>query len=169
MIVIHKDRDYCTDQEITAWAASVRAMGADAFVTDGVDIESHLLRPGHLVLCNPGLSVEDASALVAQAMDATRNSSIEKYVNGRCDIERKAGTFGKLNVGALATEAPTLYESDPWRYCHSKTVIAKARELFQKANGSHLASQRKSAAASNAALASIARRLFSTQLALPKT
>ena len=60
-----------------------------------------------------------------------RSVSIEKFVNGRSDIEKKAGSFGELNVGQLAAEAPDLVDSHVERLRHSKTVLKRLRSDFQ--------------------------------------
>ena len=52
-IIIHRDRDYLTDFEVEQWCNKVRALRVEVFVTDGVDIESHFLKPDHLAELNP--------------------------------------------------------------------------------------------------------------------
>lgn len=131
VIIVHKDRDYYTDAEIRDWETEIRNMGAEPFVTDGVDIESHFLNSEYLHSVNHGLSLDEAESLIQTSMDASRGDSISHYVNGRCDIEKRDRTFGTLNLGNLAVQAPQVYESAPKRYCHSKTVMSELRQLFQ--------------------------------------
>jgi hypothetical protein len=73
-----------------------------------------------------------------------RDASIEKYVNGRTDIEKKAGTFGKLNVGQLATAAPKLYDAEPDRYRDSKAVLKRLRQDFSAKHRRNLRVMEKS-------------------------
>lgn len=103
-IVIHRDRDYLSEEEGEKWETDIRNMGAEPFLTLGVDIESHYLEAKHLAALN-SQSVEEMQALLDATTDSYMDISIEKYVNGRADLIKKAGTFGKLNLGQLATEA----------------------------------------------------------------
>lgn len=161
MLIVHKDRDYHSDEETNQWQQTVRSMGAEAFVTRGVDIESHLLNHEYIAALNPSLTLMQAADLINRAMVGTRDDSIRNYVNGRIDIERKAGTYGKLDVGALATKVPQLYDRDPKRYCHSKTVVSKVRQLFQTEHALNLQLYKKSDYISDPTLASIVQRVFS--------
>jgi predicted ATPase len=160
VIAVHKDRDYHTDQEITDWETVIRSMGAEPFVTEGVDIESHLLKAEHLVSVNPQLTIEVARDLIGRAMRDTREESVRKYVNGRCDIEKKAGTFGRVNIGELATQAPRGYDRNAQRYCHSKTVMSKARELFRAEYTVNLRAHIRTNHIASPLLGAIARRAF---------
>lgn len=159
VIIVHKDRDYHTDLEITNWEVQIRNMGAEPFVTDGVDIESHFLNSDYLASVNPGLSSDEAKRLIQTVMDTSYNDSIEHYCNGRCDIEKKARTFGTLNLGNLATQAPQVYGTDPDRYCHSKTVMAKLRQLFQEQFHHNLQVRTPSQLICSQVLSSIVRRV----------
>lgn len=160
VIVVHKDRDYYTDQEIDDWQTIIRSMGAEPFVTEGIDIESHLLKAEHLAAANQNLTVEEAQELIDRAMQNTRDESVSKYINSRCDIEKKAGTFGRVNIGELAIQAPHDYDENPKRYCHSKTVMSKVRELFQANNHVNLISNMRSNHIESPHLKTIAQRAF---------
>jgi len=138
VIIVQKDRDYYTDLEIINWETEIRAMGAEPFVTKGVDIESHFLSAQYLESTNPCMTSEIAQSLIDGAMIELREDSIAHYVNGRVDIEKKARTFGNLNLGNLATQAPQIYESNPLKYCHSKTILSKIKVRFQERFGSNL-------------------------------
>jgi len=159
-IIVHKDRDYHSDEEINQWQQTIRSMGAEPFVTKGVDIESHHLNHEYIAAFNPSLTPAQAADLINRAMVDKREDSIQNYVNGRIDVERKAGTYGTLNIGVLATQVPQLYDQNPRRYCHSKTVMSKVRQLFQTEHASNLQLYRKSDHISDSTLASIAQRVF---------
>lgn len=136
-IVVHRDRDYLTEEEAADWETRIRNMGADPFLTHGVDIESHFLNAEHLAKLN-GIDVKEISALLIATTKASRDVSVEKYVNGRTDIEKKKGTFGKLNIGQLATEASRKVDSDPARYRHAKTILRDIRRQFQETHECNL-------------------------------
>lgn len=129
-IVVHRDRDYLTDDEAVQWETEIRNMGADPFLTLGVDIESYFLNAAHLSELNSGAETE-FQTLLNDVTQTARDTSIEKYVNGRTDIEKKAGTFGTLNVGQLAASASKVVDDSPERYRHAKTVLKRLRYTYQ--------------------------------------
>lgn len=136
-IVVHRDRDYLSDEESDAWMTKMREMGAEPFLTAGVDVESHYLNEKHLASLNE--HTEDVLLnLIEEATKECTDLSVEKYVNGRTDIEKKNGTFGKLNLGQLAAQAPGVVKSDQHRYRHSKTVLRLLRQKYQSMYGKNL-------------------------------
>lgn len=128
--VVHRDRDYLQVDEAEHWEKDIRNMGAEPFLTEGVSIESHFLHAKHIAELN-AISEQEARELLVAATTSSRESSIEKYVNGRSDIEKKAGTFGKLNIGQLAAAAPKVVDADPERYRDAKIVLKRLRQDFK--------------------------------------
>ena len=136
-IVVHRDRDYLTDEECEEWSKEIRNKDSEPFLTRGVDIESHYLNPDHLSELN-SIPKNEIEELINEATNITIEISVEKYVNGRTDIEKKAGSFGKLNVGKLAASAKKNIETNLPRYRHSKTVLKSIRSLFNTKYGRNL-------------------------------
>ena len=157
-IVVHRDRDYLTNDEAKEWETQIRKMSAEPFLTDGVDIESHFLDPKHLAELNGASEVEIAQ-LVDDATSGAGELSIEKYVNGRTDHEKKQGTFGKLNVGQLATVAPKNVASDPKRFRYSKAVLKEVKQRYQTQHSTNLRIVEVSPHLSVPALGLIARKI----------
>jgi predicted ATPase len=158
-VIVHMDRDYHTDEEINAWSEAIRALHAEPFVTNGVDIESHLLSADHLAAINQ-IERDVAQDVVSRAVQASRDESIRKYVNGRCDIAKKQGVFGRVDLGQLAVTAPQEYDRNPLRYAHSKTVMARTRELYRAEQGRNLVSATRSEHIASPVLEVVARRVF---------
>lgn len=129
-IVVHRDRDYFNEIEAEDWQKEIRNLRAKPFLTKGVDIESHFLCHRHIANLN-NIAESDASAIITQATNESKELCIKKYVNGRCDIEKKSGNYGKLDLGELAVNAPRILDINPERYGHSKTILKKVRSLFQ--------------------------------------
>lgn len=50
-VVIHRDRDFMTDQETEGISNKIRSAGAIPFITTGSDIESYFSTPGHVAHC----------------------------------------------------------------------------------------------------------------------
>ena len=119
-IIIHRDRDYLTDFEVEQWCNKVRALRVEVFVTDGVDIESHFLKPDNLAELNPPISSSDFQAVLENARTEKKDELVQNYVNGKVDIARKNATIGSLNMGTLATDAPRALEEDSARFLKGK-------------------------------------------------
>jgi predicted ATPase len=136
-IVVHRDRDFLVDSEVETWKTAIRSMGVEVFVTKGIDIESYFMQPGHLAEVNHGVSIEDIKETLDAVAMQERERLIERYVNGRQDIERKAGTHGRLNVGELAIEATRAVAQAPLLYC-GKSILSPLRAAFTKRFGSTL-------------------------------
>ena len=102
-IIVHRDRDYLTAEEAEAWSENIRRLGAEPYLPRGVDVESEFLNADHLAELNE-VELEVIGRMLDRATTDCRKVSVEKYVNGRTDIEKKKGTFGQLNVGQLAGE-----------------------------------------------------------------
>lgn len=97
-IVVHRDRDYFNEIEAEDWQKQIRNLRAKPFLTKGVDIESHFLCHQHIANLN-NIPEIDASELITQATKDSKDLCIQKYANGRVDIEKKSGGYGKLDVG----------------------------------------------------------------------
>ena len=125
------------DAEAEQWETNIRNMGAEPFLTQGVDVESHFLCAAHLSKLNH-LTEAEMQDLLDTATRETRDISIEKYVNGRTDQEKKAGTFGRLNVGNLAAGSHATVDGDSQRYRHAKTVLKRLRNDYRETYQSNL-------------------------------
>lgn len=157
-IVVHRDRDYLNTDESESWCKTIRAMGAEPFLTLGVDVESHFLNADYLASIN-GVSKDEMNQLIDAATDECSGFSIEKYVNGRSDISKKNGEFGKVNIGKLATEGPKLLAENPERFRHSKTVLKTLRTKFRDKNQINLKATSVSDVLSDSTLNTISKKL----------
>lgn len=158
-ILVHKDRDYHTDEEIADWEEQIRAMRAEPFVTSGVDVESHFLSAAYVSSAN-NIDIIQAQQMLDEAANLVRAQSIEKLINGRLDVEKKNQTYGRLNVGEFAVEAPALYDANPVRYVYGKLCLSRLRNLFQQAYGRNLVLVSPSEFLSVQDLSVISRRIF---------
>jgi hypothetical protein len=51
IIIIHRDRDFMTSDEVIHVEQTIRSQGAVPFITKGVDIESYFCNPNHVANC----------------------------------------------------------------------------------------------------------------------
>lgn len=132
VVIVHRDRDYLFPDEIEGWKKDIRALGAEPFVTLGIDIESYFCSDDYITMLGknvPGFDLPNFKARLAEGeIDETTTS----YVNGRIDFERKAGTIGKLDYGKLSVGATKAVAADVLALMKGKRKLSKARRLFDE-------------------------------------
>ncbi|MDV6030216.1 MAG: hypothetical protein F9B45_08930 [Phycisphaera sp. RhM] len=137
-IVVHRDRDFLSDDEAQEWEEAIRRLHVEPMLTHGTDVESHFLSPDHLAENNAELARDEFAELVASLLQDNRNELIQTYVNGRLEIARINGTFGAINIGQLAADAGDRIDRNPERLAHGKTLLRRLRESFQTTHGKNL-------------------------------
>jgi len=141
-IIIHSDRDYFTDDEISQFKVDIERAGILCFITKGTDIESYFLNPEHINQLNPLISLERIRELITSSTNESKEKSIEKFINSRHEIERqksyKNRQNGNVNVGEIANQARRDYEANPERYRHGKTVVGLLKSKFQEETGNNI-------------------------------
>jgi hypothetical protein len=158
-IVLHRDRDFLTDEAVEKWKVDVRAISVEPFVTRGRDIESYFIDPRYLAEVNSPTSELEFGALIDDVIRGVQSQLISEYVNGRTDILRKAGKAGSINPGALAVEAASAVSADARRFC-GKTALRALRAEFQGRYARHLVDFRISPRLKDDFLVGIAKKSF---------
>lgn len=158
-IVLHRDRDFLTEEEIEEWCIAMRKLGVEPFVTVGRDIESYFINAKHLAAVNPDLNENDFVTLLEEVGAQQHTAFKESYVNGRVDVARRSGTMGTLNHGRLATEADTAITKD-WKRYAGKDFLRALRGEFRKRYTKNLSTSHSSPELRDAELAGIARKTF---------
>jgi ABC-type sugar transport system ATPase subunit len=103
-IIVHRDRDFYTDEEVSSWEADVRALGANPYVTPRRDIEGCFVNPDYLSETNKEFTEMEFQQLLNEVLEEQREKQIEDYVNGRIDTLKKRTQHSGINAGALAVE-----------------------------------------------------------------
>ena len=127
-IVVHRDRDFLSDDEAQEWEEAIRRLHVEPMLTHGTDVESHFLDSHHLAENNQDQTAEEFVDLVKSIREDNRADLIQSYVNGRLQIARINGTFGSLNIGRLAAEAGDKISRNPDKLAHGKMVLRRLRE-----------------------------------------
>ncbi|MGV1770880.1 AAA family ATPase [Agrobacterium vitis] len=130
VVIVHRDRDYLYPDEIELWKKEIRALGAEAFVTQGIDIESYFCSDVYITAFGKSVSGFDLTAFKTKLMEDEADDATTSYVNGRVDIERKAGTIGKLDYGKLSVAASKAVATDVLGLMKGKRKLSKVRKLF---------------------------------------
>jgi hypothetical protein len=158
-IILHRDRDFLTDEEIEKWKVDVRAVSVEPFITRGRDLESYFIDERYLTEMNAPTSESEFGALIDGAVCGLQSQLISEFVNGRTDILRKAGKAGSINPGGLAVEAGKAVSADARRFC-GKAALRAVRSEFQRRFARNLVDSKASARLRDDFLAGIAKKSF---------
>lgn len=87
-VVIHRDRDFMTDEEAARVSAGIAQAGAIPYITEGSDLEDHFVRSAHVAArLNVGLAeVEEWIAALAQE---NHNALQHSFTRKRDEIKRQ--------------------------------------------------------------------------------
>lgn len=137
VIILHRDRDYLSDDEVAQWEVDVRQHGLQPFITSGRDVEHSFLNPEYLAEMNQVLSESDAKELIKEAAEELRHSAIQDYTNARIASMR---TMGKTNpnIGSIAAEAAAAVADDLEASLKGKDTLKRVRRVFQEKHGTNL-------------------------------
>jgi hypothetical protein len=130
-VIVHRDRDFMTDDEVTEWKKHVRSGGGVPFVTSEIDVEDYFCTAEYLAFATTTQKI-DVAELLAKAVEGQSDEILTSYINGRMDQERKAGTAGKLDIGKMSAEAAKCVQRDPWKYMKGKRKLARIRQVCQE-------------------------------------
>lgn len=85
-VIIHRDRDFMTDEEAETVAEKIRGADAIPFITMGSDVESYFIGPAHVALLL-GATTEEASNWLAEVALSKHNDAVVSYVRKRDEIK----------------------------------------------------------------------------------
>lgn len=125
-IVVHRDRDYLTDFEISEISAQFKRIDVNFFVTRGTDIESHFLNHKHLNFCHPNISTDEAKHLIEQSMTIMKQKSIDLLRKKELGGSRDPRT-SHLNKGI-----EDIVNANPYRFTYGKGALNALQKLIQK-------------------------------------
>lgn len=162
-LLLHRDRDYLSDDEVQAWEEMARRFNVEPVVTTGTDLESHFTSPAHLAAANPGLKEAEWETRLEGVCQSLRDESVQAYVNGRIDIARSSGTYSQLNPGQLAVAAAKAVDGDVVRFARGKSVLKVLRAEFQKEHGRNLKDVVPSVALSHEPLRTVSVKVFGSE------
>lgn len=134
-IVVHRDRDFLTEEEAEEWRTAVRKLGVEPYVTACRDVEASFINANHLHKLNPDVKVRQFEDVVKKAANEMELEIQSEYVNGRIDLLRKKGE--QVNAGAISAEATSAIKQNIMKYC-GKSILRRIRAEFQKAHSKNL-------------------------------
>jgi len=129
-IVIHRDRDFLTDEEIGEYIAKLEDGITKVFIPSGNDLERYFYEKEHFLELYPEFNEAEYIKLIDSVVKENEEKLIVKLINTRIDILRKRGD--RPNEGQVAVECARNFDNDKMKYSHGKLVLkainAKLRE-----------------------------------------
>jgi hypothetical protein len=161
-IIVHRDKDYMTDEEVESEKMKYNKIGIDLFITQGTDIESYFVRIEHLKKCYPDYNETDLIQILRQAKDDKKEFSINMVKS------KEFGEKHKSKSSHLQNSIIDFYDSKEDTLFHGKEVYRKVKSLIQEKYRHNALIDIESEALFDVNLAEISRRLMnqtSTRLA----
>jgi len=140
-IILHRDRDYLTDDELRIIKTKVESANILFFSTNGTDIESYFINPNHINQLYPSIDRAVIQNLIDDATTETRADSVTRFINSRNQIAselfyRNGGD--RPNIGQISFDTTNLYDSNPERYRNGKLVLKRLHSKLQQAIGENI-------------------------------
>lgn len=139
-VVVHRDRDYMSDEEVEAYKAKLEAVGVRVFVTFGNDAESHFITSNHINALYPNISVQKADELIEEVLVERRDTILEKYINTIHNRKLQESYKGgaKPNAGTISLTCTQNYDGNRREYYHGKIVESALRGKLQTELGQNV-------------------------------
>lgn len=137
-VIIHRDRDFFTDEDIEKMKDDANRKGINLFFTTGNDIESHFVQIDHLCELFSTLTRESLLSIIDEAIEEAKEESEQKI----CDflINNKREDFlrhgDEISFSKLTLKAKEVFESDKYLNAYSKKVKGLVtNKISQKIGG----------------------------------
>ncbi len=123
-IVVHRDKDYMTEDEVDNEIAKFKRNGIDLFITKGTDVESYYVNKKHIIETQ-GMSSEKVDEILRLAKDDKKQIAIDA-------IKRKEfGDKNKDKSSHLISFVDDFYSKNEDKLFHGKEVLRKVKSLIQ--------------------------------------
>ncbi len=139
-VVVHRDRDYMTDDEVISYKEKLETVGIKVFITSGNDTESHFLNENHVAALYPAVAPDRVTELIGDCINERRDKILEKYINTIHNRRLQESYRGgeKPNPGAISNECTANLDQDPRRYMHGKITESALRGKLQQEIGANI-------------------------------
>lgn len=139
-VVVHRDRDYMSADEVDSYRGELEAVGIKVFITNGNDTESHFVNEQHIVTLYPQITEQRANELIEECLLERRDTILEKYINTIHNRKLQASYKGgnKPNAGAISNDCTHNYDGNRRGYMHGKIVESALRGKLQQDLGQNI-------------------------------
>lgn len=136
-IIIHRDRDFMTDEEVEKVVERIEQSGADAFITGGADIESYFVRASHIA-ASINEQEETVRTWLAELAQTHHNELLHFFSRKRDEVKnllyRKNPEACPATLDLLGTTIPL-----PPKKRHGKFMLKKIRANLNQRFGEDIA------------------------------
>lgn len=132
-VIVHRDRDYLSDEEVSKIKTTLRLGKIVPFITSGTDVESHYLNPEFLAdhFSDTRLTIEVTEELINTATSQTRQESLTIFARKKYEDEEKErkiiGKSGKPDNYKITQYCDSEFARFPHKYRHGKKTIKALR------------------------------------------
>lgn len=134
-ILLHRDRDYLTNDEANDFKEQIKRANIDCFLTSGSDTESHFIIVEHIQSLYQNLTKQKIQFLIDDSTADKSESSIEKFINTRTQMERQKSrkkAVQEKSAGEVSRECNQMYNQNCERYRHGKSVLKALKFKLQQ-------------------------------------
>lgn len=118
-IIIHRDRDYLTDDEVEEIKQKVENKGFTFFTTVGVDIESNFINSNHVKSLYPQLEIPVINQIIEESTNEVERDSIDR-------ILKRYATKKQSGIALI-----DMYNENKERYRYGKKVYGRMKGKIQ--------------------------------------
>jgi predicted ATPase len=139
-VVVHRDRDYMSDGEVTSYKQDLESVGIKVFLTQGNDAESHMVNALHIHQLYPQLQQERIETLIDEVLEERRDAILKKFINTIHNRQLAASYKGgnKPDAGAIAVQCSREFDGNRRALMHGKTVESALRSKLQQELGDNI-------------------------------
>lgn len=133
IILLHRDRDFLTDEEIEVYKSKIKDDKTVVFVPSGNDLEYYFTAKDHFLELYDSLTEKEYSDIINNAIIEKQDELKVKLINTRIDTLRKNGE--KPNEGEVAVTCTSQFDADKLRYSHGKILLKAVNEKLRIKTG----------------------------------
>lgn len=125
-VIVHRDRDCLTDDEVKPWVESYEKHGIIPWVTDGSDTEAYFCDSSYLAnLFN--ISISDATAVIDEAIYNNTEKFSSVFQNKRSEINKRY-----LKTGGSPSTDDLQNTLNYWEWIKGKDLLGAIRSVVRE-------------------------------------
>lgn len=156
-VIVHRDRDYLTDDEISKQTAQFAALHqTEFFVTNGTDVESHFANVDHIHICHPELEMKTIQEFIDEGVKAGKALAIDRLRT------KEFGLSHKNKSSHLSKALETLYDDQAFRFTVGKPLLKTIKSKIQTSIGKNPILNKATKALAVPELTEIAEKIWHT-------
>jgi len=162
-LVLHRDHDAMTEEDVDRWCKNVRALSVEPFVTESLDIEGHFVCSKHLSELNKSFSEKEFDELISGIFNDHKPEFIAAHINRTIENERRMDRYSSVNVGEIGAYAEAKILECPKSRVYGKLFLRRISQRFQESQKRNLVIYRSTKNLKVDALTVILAKVFSSR------